>query len=105
MDEFIKLLNKNQEHTYHYFMKNTIYINVISNTHEAICSFCGNASSKARSHYKRSFQVLRIQGSKVIIILNNSKIFCNNLECKHTTFAETFKFLPHKGKNNGNEIT
>ena len=25
-------------------------------------------------------------------------MLCNNQECSHTTFAETFKFLPYKGK-------
>jgi hypothetical protein len=25
-------------------------------------------------------------------------MFCDNPDCKNTTFAETFSFLPHKGK-------
>jgi transposase len=98
MDEFIKLLDKNLEYVSHEIIGDTIFINVISNRKEVICPFCGSHSSKVHSHYKRSFQDLPIQGKKVIVVLNNRKMFCLNPECKHTTFAETFDFLPHKGK-------
>jgi len=98
MDEFIKLLDKNLEYVSHEFIEDTIYINVISNRDEVTCPFCGKPSAKVHSHYKRSFQDLPIQGKKVVIVLNNRKMFCNNPECKNTTFAETFSFLSHKGK-------
>lgn len=98
MDEFIKLLDINLEYESHKFVDDIIYINVISNRSEVICPFCGKPSIKVHSHYKRSFQDLPIQGKKVVVVLNNRKMFCNNTECKNTTFAETFAFLPHKGK-------
>ncbi|WP_196795801.1 transposase family protein [Thermoanaerobacterium thermosaccharolyticum] len=69
-----------------------------SNRKELKCSFCGQTSTKVHSHYKRSFQDLPIQGKKVIVILNNRKMFCTNLDCPHTTFAESYEFLPFKGK-------
>ena len=37
-------------------------------------------------------------GEKVVIVFNNRKMFCCNLKCKNTTFAETFDFLSYKGK-------
>lgn len=98
MDEFVKLLDKNLEYVNHKFIEVTICINVISNREEVVCPFCGKASTKVHSHYKRSFQDLPIQGKKVVIVLNNRKMFCPNPECKNTTFAETFSFLSHKGK-------
>jgi len=98
MDEFIKLLDKNLEYVSHEIIDDTIFINVISNRQEVVCPFCGIPSSKVHSHYKRSFQDLPIQGKKVMVILDNRKMFCTNSECNHTTFAETFDFLPHKGK-------
>lgn len=39
-----------------------------------------------------------MQDKKVIIIINNRKMFCNNQLCDHKTFAETYKFLSPKGK-------
>ncbi len=35
---------------------------------------------------------------KTKIILENRKMFCVNPDCPHTTFVETFAFLPPKGK-------
>jgi transposase len=75
-----------------------ININVISVREEVVCPYCGKPSSKVHSHYKRSFQDLPMQGKKVKIILNNRKMFCNNPDCNHTTFAENFDFLPFKAK-------
>jgi transposase len=98
MDEFVKLLDKNLDYIGHEFIGDIIYINVISNREEVVCPFCGKPSSKVHSHYKRSFQDLPMQGKKVVIILNNRKMFCHNPECKNNTFAETFSFLSHKGK-------
>lgn len=98
MDEFIKLLDKNLEYISHEIIDDTIFINVVSNRKEVICPYCGKLSSKAHSHYKRSFQDLPIQGKKVRVILNNRKMFCNNLDCNHTTFAENFDFLKFKAK-------
>lgn len=98
MDQFVKLLDKNLEYVSHEFINDTIYIHVISNREEAICPFCGKPSSKVHSHYERSFQDLPIQGKKVVVVLDNRKMFCLNEKCQRTTFAETFDFLSHKGK-------
>jgi len=107
MDELIKFLDKNLEYINHEIIDDTIYIHVISNRKEAVCPFCGHASIKTHSRYERSFQDLPIQGKKVTIIINNRKMFCQNANCDHTTFAETFDFLPSKRKKSNrleNEI-
>lgn len=98
MDELIKLLDENLQYISHEIIEDTIYINIISTREEAICPYCGKPSSKAHSHYKRSFQDLPIQGKKVMFILSNRKMFCNNPECNYTTFAESFDFLSFKAK-------
>jgi len=98
MDEIIKLLDENLEYIIHKIIGNTIFINVVSNREAVICPHCGTPSSKVHSHYERSFQDLPIQGKKVTVILNNRKMFCNNPDCKHTTFAESFDFLKFKAK-------
>jgi hypothetical protein len=50
------------------------------------------------SRYKRSFQDLPVQDKKLIVEIDNRKLFCDNPDCKNVTFAETFSFLPAKGK-------
>jgi uncharacterized protein (DUF2225 family) len=62
------------------------------------CPGCGTPFSRVHSHYNLSFQELRLLGKKVVIILNNRKMFCDNSDCQHTTFAETFDFIAHKAK-------
>lgn len=98
MDEIVKLLDKNLEYIIHKIIRDTIYINVLSNRDTITCPYCGSPSSKVHSRYERSFQDLPIQGKKVRIILNNRKMFCNNPDCNHTTFAESFDFLKFKAK-------
>ncbi|TGE34334.1 transposase family protein [Desulfosporosinus sp. Sb-LF] len=98
MDEFVKLLDRNLEYVSHKIIEDTIYIKVVSIREKLICPFCGKPSSKTHSHYERSFQDLPMQNKKVIIILSNRKMLCYNPDCEHTTFAETYDFLPVKGK-------
>lgn len=101
MDEIIKLLDSNLEYVSHEIIDNTIYIEVISNREIVKCPYCGKESDKIHSHYKKSFQDLPIQGYKVMIILNNRKMFCNNSNCSKKTFAETFNFIaPNAKKSN-----
>lgn len=98
MDEFIKLLDPSLDYISHEITGDTIVIRVASNKEEAVCPYCGCASSKKHSVYERSFQDLPIMGMKSKIIISNRKMFCTNPECNHTTFAETFRFLKPKAK-------
>lgn len=98
MDEIVKLLDEHLEYIIHEIIGDTIFINVVSNRDTVICPYCGTPSSKVHSRYDRSFQDLPIQGKKVRVILNNRKMFCNNPDCNHTTFAESFDFLKFKAK-------
>lgn len=98
MDELVKLLDKNLEYIGHEISGDTIHVYVESNRKEAVCPYCGKASSRVHSHYERKFLDLPIQGKKVEIIIRNRKLRCDNPECGHKTFAETFDCLPFKGK-------
>ena len=81
-----------------------IYLYVKSSRTDVMCPYCKSTSDKPHSHYQRSFQDLPIQGKKVIIVLENRKMFCKNPECGHKTFAETFDFLQPKAKKS-NRLT
>ncbi|HHW30082.1 MAG TPA: transposase family protein [Clostridiaceae bacterium] len=98
MDKFIKQLDQNLDYIRHEIVDGKCYITVASSRKEVICPFCGSASSKIHSIYSRTFQDLPIQGNKVFIIIRNRKMFCNNPDCNHTTFAERFDFISDKAK-------
>lgn len=98
MNDFIKLLDKNLEYIEHEITNDTINIWVKSVRKEVICPYCNRTSTKVHSHYQGSFQDLPIQNKKVIIFINNRKMFCNNPKCNYKTFAETYDFLSSKGK-------
>lgn len=98
MDEFIKLLDPGLDYISHEIIGDTIFIRVASNKEEAVCPYCGHASSKRHSAYERSFQDLPVMGMKSRIIIQNRKMFCTNPECSHTTFAEAFGFIRPKAK-------
>jgi transposase len=98
MDEFLKVLDENLQYIRHEIIGGTIYLYVISIQEELDCPYCGKPSLRVHSKYTRSFQDLPLQDKKVIIVINNKKMFCDNPKCEKTTFAETFEFLPPKGK-------
>lgn len=98
MDEFIKHLDPNLKYEKDEVVGNTYYLYVTSEKKESRCPNCGQSSSRIHSKYTRSFQDLPIQDKKLIIVIKNKKLFCDNPECGNTTFAETFSFLPRKGK-------
>ena len=98
MKDLIKLLDKNLEYISHEIIKGCLYIKIASVRLETKCPFCGELSCKMHSVYERSYQDLPIQGMKVILVLNNRKMLCQNQECGHTTFAERFDFSTGKSK-------
>jgi len=98
MDEFVKLLCKDLEYVDHEIAGDLMYIYVKSSRREAVCPYCNVASVKVHSRYKRRFRDLPMQGKKVEIVLDNLKYFCDNTECEHPRFAESFDCLPFKGK-------
>ena len=99
MDELVKMLCQDLEYvTHEIYQDELIYIYVKSKRTEVKCPYCGAIGKRLHSHYVRRFRDLPIQGKKVEIVLDNRKYFCNNPECGHKTFAESFDCLPFKGK-------
>jgi len=98
MDEFIKRLDENLQYVSHQIVGDTLFLNVVSTRKELPCPKCGQYSIRTHSRYIRSFQDLPIQDKKVVVVISNRKMFCDNPDCKNTTFAETFSFLQPKGK-------
>lgn len=98
LETLIKMLDSNIELNSYEIIDGTIYLHVESTKQGLQCPLCGAISTRVHSHYERSFQDLPIQGKKVVVIINNRKMFCDNPRCERTTFAESFAFLSHKSK-------
>jgi transposase len=98
MRELVQLIDKNLDYVSSKIIDDTIYVEVKSNRLEVVCPICGKKSNRCHSNYDKTFSDLPIQGKKVIILLKNRKMFCDNNKCVRTTFAETFEALPHKAK-------
>lgn len=98
MDVLLKLLDPNLVLEKYEITDDVITLYVKSSNSKVVCPYCNTSSEKVHSNYVRSFQDLPIQGRKTTIILHNRKMFCNNPECEHTTFAEHFDFLEYKAK-------
>ena len=98
MREIIDTLDENLYYLDHQIFDDYISVLVSSTREEAPCPFCGRISSRIHSVYERSFQDLPIQGKKVYISIINKKFFCDNDDCTHTTFAESFDCLKPKSK-------
>lgn len=53
---------------------------------------------RTHSTYEREIQDLPIQEKKVILLVTTRKMFCDNPECEHTTFAEVHPFAAPKAQ-------
>lgn len=98
MDEFIKELDLNLDYLEHEITADEVIIYVASNRKAYRCPYCGSTSTRVHSCYEKSFQDLPIMGKKTKIIIENRKFFCDNDDCRFTTFAERFDFLERNGK-------
>ena len=98
MYEIVKLIDENLEYLRHEIAEEIYNIYVISSRKEVRCPYCGSVSSRVHSHYEKRFQDLPIQGKKVIVILNNRKMFCDNKCCTYKTYAESFGSLAIKSR-------
>lgn len=91
--ELIKALDKDLE-VLDCKIKNDEIIMEIHSTRKVVsCPFCGFVSSKVHSIYQREIQDISVQDKQMVLLLDTRKMFCENFECEHKTFAERFDFL------------
>ena len=98
MDEFIKLLHKDYELVQYQMKDKAIIFHIQSSRKELACPFCGSKSMRTHSVYERKIQDLPLQEKKVILLVTTRKMFCDNPECRHTTFAEIHPFAAPKAQ-------
>ncbi|MGD9568078.1 MAG: transposase family protein [Sedimentibacter sp.] len=92
------MLDSNLSYLGHNIKDDTLIISVESKNKEVKCPFCGELSTRVHSIYHREFQDLPVMDKKVMIELNARKMFCDNHECNHKTFAERFNFISYKAR-------
>ena len=62
------------------------------------CAYCGSASSKVHSKYRRELLDLPIAQYKVKLVIEVKKYICGNPECSHKRFAEQLPFAAERAK-------
>lgn len=82
----------------HTIEDNRIIIHVFSTKTTHVCPYCGIESTKVHSTYIRNIEDIPIQERQTILRLKTRKMFCNNPDCEHTTFSESFEFVEPKGR-------
>lgn len=91
--ELIKALDKDLECFDFKIKKDKIIMEIHSTQKVVVCPFCGYVSSRVHSIYQREIQDISVQDKQLILLLDTRKMFCDNFECEHKTFAERFDFL------------
>lgn len=98
MQKYIELLSNKLRYINLTIENDTIIFDVESTVEAPICPYCGEVSNRKHSSYKKSFMDIPLNNKKVLIRINNRKMFCDNKECSHKTFAEVYDFVERKSK-------
>ena len=96
MQKYIDLLSKKIKYINSTIKDDTFIFDVESTVDVPICPYCGEASKRKHSSYKKIFIDVPLNNRKVLIRLNK-KMFCDN-NCSHKTFAEVYDFVERKSK-------
>ena len=98
MDELVKRINPHFAYEWHEIEDDIMRVYVRSRRKDAQCPYCGSMSKQVHSVYPRKFRDLPIQGMKVEVVIRNRKFYCQNAECGHKTFAESYECLPRMAR-------
>ena len=96
MEDIGSLIDPNLKCTEMQIKDEIILLHVEARSKSAICPFCQHVSHRVQSWYIKKVQDLPIQGKKVLLLIKRRKLFCDNPECSHRTFAERFDFVEPK---------
>lgn len=98
MQKYIDMLNKDLKYIDQTVVDDTVIFDVESTIEFPTCPYCGKPANRKHSTYTKSFMDLPLNNKKVQIRINNRKMFCDNNNCSHKTFAESYDFVEHKSK-------
>lgn len=66
----------------------SLILTLSTNSTQAICPYCTTVSERVHSYYWRHPKDLPCFGYSVQLNLQIQRFFCDNIECRHRTFAE-----------------
>jgi transposase len=92
------MLSEELRYIDHTINDDTIIFYVESKIKSPVCPYCGEASNRKHSYYNKSFMDIPLNNKKVEITIKNRKMFCDNKNCTHKTFAETYDFVERKSR-------
>ena len=98
MDELVKRIDPHFAYEMHETDGGIMRIYVRSTRENAQCPYCGSVSKQVHSIYPRKFLDMPIQGMKVEVVIRNRKFYCQNAECGHKTFGESYECLPRMAR-------
>lgn len=98
MEKLLSSLDSELKYLDYKIKANKIIITMASSRKDVICPYCNEISTRVHSLYQREVQDLPIMDKKVVLLLNTRKMFCDNPDCSHKTFAERFNFLGYKAR-------
>ena len=91
MEQIIKSLDSEIIYLNHKIIENKLMIYGKLERTQASCPYCKMGSSRVHSTYKRTFRDLPVSIYETVIVLTIQKFFCENENCRYTTF--TFPLL------------
>lgn len=94
----IKLLDPDLECSKSKIKNDMIVLHVYSTKQKLMCPYCGSFSSRVHSTYQREIQDIPLHEKQTMLLLDTRKMYCDNPECTHKTFAERFDFVAPNGK-------
>ena len=94
----IKLLDPDLECSKSKIKNDLIVLHVYSTKQKLMCPYCGCFSSRVHSIYQREIQDIPLHEKQTMLLLDTRKMYCDNPECTHKTFAERFDFVAPNGK-------
>lgn len=103
--ELMKLLDPSLGCSGYAIEDSRIIFHVFSMKATQFCPYCGMASTKVHSTYIRNIEDIPIQERQTILRVKTRKMFCNNPECQHKTFSESFEFVEPKGRKTKRLLT
>jgi transposase len=94
MKQMIHILDKDLEYMERERLCDVDIIYVRSKKCEGVCPYCGQVSHRTHSTYDKRLFNFAVGRQDVKVILMKRTLFCDNAQCKHTTFAQRFNIAP-----------
>lgn len=85
----------------HSYNKGILYLHLKSTAKMVFCPYCCKPAFRIHSYHIRKFFDVPYNGNGVVVFLRIRKFFCENHDCGHVVFSETYEFInPDEKRSN-----